>query len=110
MFVAPMVHFEDGIIEREVLHSAFQLLVIGATEGIKVLVVDTHRQHEMFELALGNVGAPRQLLFGEKSVMHALAEIVFSVVHAVTEGHVFVKKFQGVLFVEGLVFGFSSAS
>ena len=95
-----MVHFEDGIFERQVLDSVFQFLIIGGAEAVETFVVDAHGQHKVLELALRDACAPGQLLFGQESVVDALAVIVFRVVHAVAERHVGVEEFQGRLFIE----------
>ena len=87
-----MVHFEDGIVKRQILHAAFQLLIIGGAETVEVLVVDAHGHHEMLELALGDAIAPRHLLFGEEGIVDTLAVIVLGVVYAVAERHVLVEE------------------
>ena len=95
-----MVHFEHGIFKRQFLDSVFQLFIIGGAEAVEVFVVDAHGHHKVLELALGDACAPGQLLFGQESVVDALAVIVFRVVHAVAERHVGVEEIQGLLFAE----------
>ena len=87
-----MVHFEDGIVKRQILHAAFQLLIIGGAETVEVLVVDAYGHHEMLELALGDALAPWHFLFGEEGIVDALAVIVLGVVHAIAKGHVLVEE------------------
>ena len=81
--MTPVVHFQNGIVQGKVFHSRFQLLIIGGSETVEVLVVDSWWQHKVLELPFGNVFAPRHFLSRQESIMNTFLEIRFVVINAV---------------------------
>ena len=61
LFMAPVVHLQNGIVHRQAFHPLGQFIIKHPAARIQILVVDPDRQHEMPELLLRHVLAPRHL-------------------------------------------------
>ncbi len=94
ILVAPVVHFQHGIVHGKPGHPLSQLFIADRPEGIEVLVVDAHRQHEMPPFPFRDRSSPWQFPAGSQGGFH-LAQIKFgSIIRHVRPGHIGIQKLQ----------------
>ena len=93
--VAPVVHFQDGLLHRHPLHAGLQLVIEDQPRGIEILVVGPQGQHEMAELPLGNV--PAHLLARLQGLAHVRQEEFRRIVGDIGQRHIGVQEFEGFL-------------
>ncbi len=92
LFVAPVVHFQNGLLHGHALHPRLQLVVKDQPGGIQVLVVGPEGQHEMAELPLRNI--PTHFLSRLEGFPHIRQIECSRVIRHVRERHVRIEEFQ----------------
>ena len=63
LFMTPVVHFQNRIMQRKVLHTVFQLFIEHLTAIVQILIIDTDWENEMTEFAFWNQLTPRHFFF-----------------------------------------------
>ena len=97
LLVAPVVHLQHRIVERQVLHPVFQLREENRTAVIQVLVVHTHREDKMTEDLFRNAFSPRHLGFRLEGSTHITQIKRPVVIGQVADRHVGIEEGQGLL-------------
>ena len=95
LLMAPVVHFQDGLLHRHPLHAGLQLVIEHEPRGIEVLVVGSQGQHEMAELPLGHV--PAHLLARLQGLAHVRQEEFRRIVGDIGQRHIGIQEFEGLL-------------
>ena len=85
-FMAPVIDFQDRIVQGQPLHALAELVRIEHAEAVEVLVVDPHRQHEMAEFPLGD--PPGHLLPHLQGLVHDFLPIGPVIDQAVRGRHI----------------------
>ena len=97
LLVAPVVHLQHRIVERQVLHTIFQLCKEDRTAVIQVLVVHTNREDKMAEDLFRNALSPRHLGFGLEGSTHITQIERPTVIGQVADRHVGIEEGQSLL-------------
>ena len=95
VLVAPMVHFEHGLIHGEPAHAVAEFGIARGAEGVQMLVVHTHGQHEMPPFAVGNLAAPRHLAAGAQGAFHLFDVELWRIVSHIGQGHIGIEELEG---------------
>ena len=90
-----MVHFEHGLIHREPAHAVAEFGIARGAEGVQMLVVHTHGQHEMPPFAVGNLAAPRHLAAGAQGAFHLFDVELWRIVSHIGQGHIGIEELEG---------------
>ena len=93
LLVAPVVHFQDGLLHGHSLHPRLQLVIEHESRGIQVLVVRAQRQHEVAELPLGDL--PAHLLAGLEGFPHIGQKEFRRIVGDIGLGHIGIEELEG---------------
>ena len=70
LLVTPVVHLQYRVVHRQAFQPRHQLIVKHHTRAVEILVVDTHRQHEVAENIVGNRPAPNRLATCSQRAAH----------------------------------------
>ena len=92
VLVAPVVHFENGVLHAQFLHTWLQRLVEHLTRVVQILIVHTHGHHKMAELPFGHRLSPWQSSLGLKSQGYVFLIKITRVVGFVGLWHKLVKE------------------
>ena len=93
LLMAPVVHFQDGLLHGQALHPRFQFVIKDQPGGIQVLVVGPEGQHEMAELAFGDL--PAHFLPRLEGLPHVREIESGRIVRHIRERHVRIQEFKG---------------
>ena len=93
LLVAPVVHFQDGLLHGQALHPRFQFVIKDQPGGIQVLVVGPEGQHEMTELPFRNI--PAHFLPRLEGFPHIRQIESGRIVRHIRERHVRIQEFEG---------------
>ena len=94
LLVTPVVHFEDGVVQRKLLHAVFQFLIKYDTCTVQMLVVHPRRKHKVTEQLFGNIAAPGHFVGCLTRCTHVHQVEFARIIGNVGQGHVGIKKLQ----------------
>ena len=94
LLVAPVVHFQHGVVQGEVLDALFQLGVEYRTALVQVLVIYPHGQYEVAEDFLRDAVAPRHLLARLERGADVSQIKVTAIIRDIPNRHIRVHKSQ----------------
>ncbi len=99
LLMAPVVHFEYRLTHRKTLHTVLKLFVHCRTREIEILVIYTHRQHEMAPFPLWHRAAPRHLARGAQRRPYVGQIERRIVVGNIGQRHIGIQPPQGIFLV-----------
>lgn len=99
--MAPVVDFEDCIVEREVLDARFEFVIEYPTRRVEVFVIDANREHEVAEFAVGDDFSPRHFGACLKGCLYVFQEEIAVVACYIAERHIGVEERESVALVVG---------
>ena len=99
--MAPVVDFEDCIVEREVLDARFEFVIEYPTRRVEVFVIDANREHEVAEFAVGDDFSPRHFGAGLKGCLYVFQEEIAVVACYIAERQIGVEERECIALVVG---------
>ena len=90
-----MVHLQRSLLYRHALYAHLQRTVHHHARRVKVFVINAIDQHEVAELVLRYILAPRHLLACAECIAHLLQEELRLVVGQVRKRHVGIEELHG---------------
>ena len=99
--MAPVVDFEDSIVEREVLDARFEFVEEYPARRVEVFVVDAHREHEMAEFSVGDGFTPRHFGACTEGSLYVFQEKIAVVASNIAERHIGVEESESIVLVVG---------
>ena len=99
--MAPVVDFEDSIVERKMLDARFEFVVEDPTRRVEVFVIDAHREHEVADFAVGDGFTPRHCGACTEGRLYVFKEEIAIVACYIAERHLGVEESESIALVVG---------
>ena len=96
LFMAPVVHLQDGLLHGELLYAGLELVVKHRAGAVQVFVVGPEGQHKVTEFPLRHL--PGHLFAGLERLAHVGQVELGRVVRDIGQGHVGIEELQGLFF------------